>query len=96
MSRSGHFPHFWTEGGPICSKVCHGTEGGPTVDVVRRDAYLPAIIIADACGSNVLGRFHTHIEHAPVRGDRSRHFHTIWVAGLDGFMSRRIDSTIPP
>ena len=35
---SGHFPHFWTEGGQICSKVCHGTEGGPTVDVVRRDA----------------------------------------------------------
>ena len=37
-SPSGHFPHFWTEGGPICSKLCHGTVSGPTVDVVRRDA----------------------------------------------------------
>ena len=35
---SGHFPHFWTEGGPICSKLCHRTVSGPTVDVVRRDA----------------------------------------------------------
>ena len=34
---SGHFPHFWTEGGPICSKVCHGTEGGPTVDVATHN-----------------------------------------------------------
>ena len=37
-SPSGHFPHFWTEGGPICSKLCYGTGSGPTVDVVRRDA----------------------------------------------------------
>ena len=54
---SGHFPHFCTEGGPICSKVCHGTVTGPTVDVVRRDAQSHTISLAHTCMLAASGPF---------------------------------------
>ena len=54
---SGHFTHFWTEGGPICSKVCHGTVSGPTVDVVRRVAKSHTISLAHTCMLAASGPF---------------------------------------
>ena len=54
---SGHFPHFWTEGGPICSKVCHGTVSGPTVDVVPCDAQSYTISLAHTCMLAASGPF---------------------------------------
>ena len=57
MTPSGHFPHFWTEGGPICSKVCHGTVSGPTVDVVRCDAQSHTIALAHTCMLAASGPF---------------------------------------
>ena len=57
VSPSGHFPHVWTEGGPICSKVCHGTVSGPTVDVVRRDAQTHTISLAHTCMLAASGPF---------------------------------------
>ena len=71
-SPSGHFPHFWTEGGPICSKVCHGTVSGPTVDAVRRDARSHTISLAHTCMLAASGPFWNMNSYFPRKYSSSR------------------------
>ena len=75
LSPSGHFPHLWTEGGPICSKVCHGTVSGPTVDVVRRDAQSHTIYLAHTCMLAASGPFWNANLYFSRKYSSSRRFH---------------------
>ena len=72
---SGHFPQSWTEGGPICSKVCHGTVSGLTVDVVRRDAQSHTIALAHTCVLAASGPFWNANSYFPVSTPRAEAFH---------------------